>query len=131
MMPTVLVVDDEPSYGTLISQCANIRDMKAVFCEQSRDVKNILQQYPSIKLIFLDVSMPEPDGFEVLELLVKLGFDGWVVMMSGFDPTLLMASQEIASGYDLKLLPCLQKPFSIKSVDSVLVSYRDGRNLDS
>ena len=123
MHPTVLIVDDDPEYGNLIAQVAQLNGLTPAYCQHSSELTAILKETPEIELIFLDVTMPEPDGFEVMEMLSERKYTGYIVMMSGYDAFLLSASHELASDYGLKMLPYLQKPFSIRDIDNILTSF--------
>ncbi len=125
MNPKILVVDDDPRYGNLISQVAALRQIEAVYCSNSSEACDFLEKEPSIGLIFLDVSMPEPDGFELLEQFARRSFSGHVVMMSGFDASILYASNRIAVDFGIKVLSSLEKPFSIREVDAILAVFQD------
>lgn len=68
---TILVVDDETDIRELFLQCFS-REIEAgtfslVFAHRGREALDILAGDPSIRIIILDIRMPEMDGFSFLD----------------------------------------------------------------
>ena len=116
MMPvTVLVIDDEISYGeAIIDVLANL-DLSTGFVTCAKDAFNAIRQLnPS--LILLDIMMPETDGLTFLRLLRGvMGSDIPVVVVSA------KCSKEdrviaLRAGAD----EFLAKPFAIQQLYEVI-----------
>lgn len=73
-------------------------------------------------LIMLDVHMPEFNGFEALLALADEPRKGEisVIMMSGARDNLLEAGASLGGAHDIRLLGTLNKPFTLKEVDTLL-----------
>jgi len=75
MKPKILLVEDEVDLGNVVKQYLEISDFdvdwlldgKAAF----EQLKTLHSKY---QIALIDVSMPEMDGFELAEKIVKLGF---------------------------------------------------------
>jgi two-component system LytT family response regulator len=107
MLPTI-IVDDEPlccETLTLLLQkhCPDVQ--VAAICHTGTEALTIIQQLkPS--LIFLDIKLPDMDGFELLEQLSPLTFE--VIVISGYDDYAMKAFQYHVADYLLKPVDVLQ-----------------------
>jgi two-component system LytT family response regulator len=121
----VVVVDDEPlarrgivsrlqpySQFQVIAECANGEDALQVIAEQKPD------------LIFLDVQMPEMDGFEMLEHL-PVEERPAVVFLTAFDQYALRAFQVHATDYLLKPIDDVRFNEAVERVERMLQMERD------
>jgi two-component system LytT family response regulator len=113
----VLVADDEaPARRVLVRLLAAHPDIDVVAeCADGADAaRRIRQDAP--ELIFLDVKMPELDGFEVIE---RVGVDAMppVVFVTAFDDFALRA-------FDVRALDYLVKPFSDARFEATLAQAR-------
>ena len=86
MAETILIVDDEAHVRLLIEQTIEDLEDHGVEIRTAKDGKEGLEliQAEQPKLVFLDVMMPEMNGFEVCETVKhKLGMkDVFVVMLT-------------------------------------------------
>ncbi len=121
----ILVVDDEAAYGELISDVADLSSIKALATTNSQMVEYLLQTHQTINLIFLDLNMPYRDGIEVMRGIAESGYSGTLVLMSGFDESVLATANQLAEEHRLNLLPSLMKPFSIKQIQNTIQEYSD------
>jgi len=113
----VLVADDEaPARRVLTRLLAAHRDIAVIAeCADGADAAaRIRDERPG--LIFLDVKMPELDGFEVVE---RVGVDAMppVVFVTAFDDFALRA-------FDVRALDYLVKPFSDTRFEATLARAR-------
>jgi len=113
----VLVADDEaPARRVLTRLLAAHQDIDVVAeCADGADTAlRIREERP--ELIFLDVKMPELDGFEVIE---RVGVDAMppVVFVTAFDDFALRA-------FDVRALDYLVKPFSDARFEATLAQAR-------
>lgn len=119
----ILVVDDDLELCELIVEIADIKSYRAVACQDATQVENFLLEHPSIQVIFLDLNMPDRDGIEVLRGLANEGFQGYILLMSGFDESVLGTAYELAKEYGLTKLHTLKKPFGAKALMDLIDRY--------
>jgi len=65
VMPTVLVLEDNEAYRTLIAEVLQTAGFDVVSAADGRHVATILAERP-IDLLITDLSMPERDGLETM-----------------------------------------------------------------
>lgn len=98
-----LIVDDEPEARRLLrGYCEELSDLEVVGeCSDGlQAVADIRRLRP--ELVFLDVQMPELDGFEVLNRLPPDVAPGRIVFTTAFDQYALQAFEVAATDYLLK-----------------------------
>lgn len=121
----VIVVDDEPlarrgivsrlqpyAQFQVIAECANGEDALRIISEQKPD------------LVFLDVQMPEMDGFEMLEHL-SIEERPAVIFLTAFDQYALRAFQVHATDYLLKPIDDVRFNEAVERVERMLQMERD------
>jgi CheY-like chemotaxis protein len=104
---SVLVVDDEPAIGTLLSRylAAKGFDVVAVY-DGNRVLAAIAQRRPDV--ILLDLMMPGMGGMEVLQALRAGGIDVPVIIMTAMTDTAHLTAAIEAGAID-----SVTKPFSL------------------
>ena len=121
-----LIVDDEPLARSNLAVLLRL-DPEIEIVAECGSGAEALSQIRSTKpdLVFLDVQMPECDGFDVLEMLGK-DLPPAIVFVTAYDQYALKAFEAGALDY-------LLKPFDNARFDRALVRARDrirhGRNL--
>jgi two-component system LytT family response regulator len=113
-----LIADDEPPARASIRRFLQYHpDIKVVqeCCDGESAVTTILDQQP--QLVFLDVQMPELDGFRVIE---QVGGDRMpaTIFVTAYDQYALAA-------FDNNALDCLLKPFGKARFDQALTRARE------
>src|SRR5688500_5493046 len=101
-MITATIVDDEPlcceSLATLLERyCPAVRVLDICY-SGSTALKSILQNPPQI--LFLDIEMPQMNGFELLERLTEINFQ--LIFTTSYDQYAIKAIQFSALDYLLK-----------------------------
>ena len=74
------------------------------------------------ELIFLDLSLGQSGAMDVLPILAKRSFAGYVQLMSGRSQTVMDQVAAAGDEYGLKMLPSLPKPFRMTVVKDVVAS---------
>ena len=116
-----LVVDDEPiARARMVSLLRDEADIEVVGeCENGLEAKSAIES-TSPDLLFLDVQMPELDGFMVLEALADVvGADRLpaVVFVTAYDDYALRA-------FDVSAVDFLLKPFDAERFERALARGR-------
>lgn len=72
-------------------------------------------------IIMLDLMMPDVDGVEVIRYLANNNCTAQLVLISGFDKSVLHSAQELAKEQNLNFSGCLNKPFRAEQLKAFLV----------
>jgi len=106
----ILICDDEKgvreSLKLILSEKYNL-----LFAENSRDVMQLLNSVPDIKLILLDIKMPKKSGLEALKEIKSYNNAISVIIITGYQ-SVETAAETIKSGAANYII----KPFESKSV---------------
>ena len=66
----ILIVDDEADIVHLTEKFLELENYDTIPCTDSRNALKILEEeHNNIALVLLDIMMPEPSGYEVLEMI--------------------------------------------------------------
>ncbi len=110
-MALVAIVDDDPSMIKLVRLMLSTSSV----CSESFLAGAELFKSPTLKKfdsIVLDLSIPDTDGFRVMDQLAARNVTASIVLISGHDQAVLMAAKEYGDGIGLNLCGALSKPFS-------------------
>lgn len=120
-MPDITIIDDEVQIAELLAEVGQIAGYEtATFTEARNFLKNPPKDNEEKSIIFLDLSMPDIDGIEVITELGKRQCKAGIFLMSGFDTELLNSAKHIALEYDLNIIETLNKPMDISYVSQRL-----------
>lgn len=116
----LLVVDDEEDFCEIVKQVAQ----SAGFEVTSTTEAELFHQYysPQIKVIVLDLSMPNIDGIELIRFLSSIHSRASLILMSGFDSHILNSAKEVATNNGLHVLGTLKKPFAMAELQELLIN---------
>lgn len=120
----ILVVDDDPFICRLMSrQLQTLGFAQVELCERARAAVERLECDPgAVGLIFCDLQMPEMDGVEFIRHLVRLGYPGALVLVSGEDQRILQSAERLARAHRLRVAGTLYKPVSNDQLQRLLQS---------
>jgi signal transduction histidine kinase/CheY-like chemotaxis protein len=106
--PTVLVVDDQDAVRTLAEHVLDRAGYRVLTARDGQEGGDVFAQHAAlIRLVLLDVSMPQRSGLECLREIRRLRTDVPVVLMSGH------SRDEIDLGFTgHELAGVLEKPFT-------------------
>ncbi|MBI3145918.1 MAG: EAL domain-containing response regulator [Pseudogulbenkiania sp.] len=118
----ILLIDDEPFALKLLSrQFATLGFENVTLCGGGHDALSLLESgADGIDLIFCDLQMPEMDGVEFVRHLVRIGYSGGLVLVSGEDGRILQTVERLAKAHQLHVLGTLQKPVSSVELGQLL-----------
>jgi EAL domain-containing protein (putative c-di-GMP-specific phosphodiesterase class I)/FixJ family two-component response regulator len=115
---SVLVIDDEPAIGEVISLVARDLGMSCNVLTSALQMEEDLD--PGVTAIVIDLMMPGMDGIEVVRLLAERHCRATIVLMSGHDRSVLRSVQEMARTLGLRTAEPLQKPFRMADIRAML-----------
>lgn len=123
----ILILDDDPFVLKLLAlQLRGLGLKKLGFvelvpCQRGHEAVALLEaRHEEFGLIFCDLQMPEMDGVEFVRHLVRVGYLGGVVFVSGEEARVLMTAERFARAHGLKVLASLQKPVSPERLRTLL-----------
>lgn len=124
-MPDIIIIDDEVQIAELLAEVGQMSGYQTTTYTEARQfLKNPSSDgganSGANSIIFLDLSMPDIDGIEVITELGKRQCKAGIFLMSGFDTELLNSAKHIALEYDLNIIETLNKPMDIGYVSQRL-----------
>ena len=115
----VLVIDDEASFCRFMARLISSLGYEVTTTCQARCA--YLDELKEPDIVFIDMMMPDMNGFEVLEVLADYKVKSAVVLMSGAD-TSLSKAEAVAKQANLRLIGVLHKPFRLSDVQTILAA---------
>lgn len=117
--PCLLIVDDEPD---MIAFVSDVAEEMGFSCLTATNAKECLELYQSGKPagIILDVVMPDMDGIELIQVLVKLNCTAPIIAMSGYQKIYLDILETLANEQNIVVLGTLSKPFLASDLEQLL-----------
>lgn len=122
----ILILDDDPFILKLLAMQLRARErdgdppFETLACERSADALALAAEHRrSIGLIFCDLQMPEMDGIQVVRHLVRIGYKGALVLISGEDRRTLLAAERLARAHNLRVVGALEKPIAPGQLDAI------------
>ncbi|NMG31846.1 EAL domain-containing response regulator [Aromatoleum evansii] len=118
----ILVIDDETFVRKLlVHQLGRMGFERVQACASAREALSLLEEGSAKpELIFCDLQMPEMDGVEFVRHLVRVGYEGGLVLVSGEDERVVQTAAKLARAHKLKVLGALSKPVSIETLKRIL-----------
>lgn len=117
----ILVVDDEESTRLGIQDLLDYNALGFTICGEAGNGEQALEQIDRLQpdVVFMDIRMPGMSGLEVLRAARKRGFQGKVVMISGY-PNFSYAQEAIRYG----IQGFLTKPIDDKELENLLLEFK-------
>lgn len=112
---TVLVIDDDATTRTVICRVADRAGLAAIGAATVEDAELLLGSH-AFDLITLDIMLGPRGAHDMLDALVRLGFDRPVLIVSGMDEASVRAVAETGTSRDLDLLAPLTKPIDLAAL---------------
>ncbi|MDH5387691.1 MAG: EAL domain-containing response regulator [Gammaproteobacteria bacterium] len=116
--PRLLVVDDEDDVCEFVSFVARNIGYEVTSISDSQE---FIEQYShDLNIIIIDLTMPGMDGVELIRYLASVDSKAEIVLMSGFDLSVLYSARGLADSRGLTVKGVLEKPISIDSLERIL-----------
>lgn len=117
----VLIVDDDPIIHTILTSFfASCRICEVLTASNGKQAAAILTVDAShVRLIILDINMPEMDGIEFLRHLHSIKYDGQLVFCSATHSSNAESAQMLAQAYGLNLDGFIRKPITKDKLDQI------------
>ena len=105
------IVEDEPFMAELVSDMLASTGMDVEVFPLGTDLLKS-EHLLKFRYILLDLSLPDVDGFDLMEMLAADHIEASIVVMSGHHPATLEAAQLYGNGLGLDVQRALTKPFA-------------------
>lgn len=123
-MKTLLVDDESFALGLLSHQLTTLGVLDVITCEHAADAMALLESGDHVfDLIMCDLQMPGMDGIEFIRQLVRIGYAGDLVLVSGEDERILQTAERLSKAHRLNVLGSLRKPVSPERLRQVLKNH--------
>jgi DNA-binding response OmpR family regulator len=117
--PRLLLIDDEPALASFLANAARESGFDPCITTADSDFqREFLAVRP--ELVVLDLGMPGTDGVEQLRFLSSHGFDGPVLIISGFDRRVLESAFRLGEALGLHMAGPLEKPVRLDDLEGML-----------
>lgn len=112
---TILVVDDEPSVRTVLARLLGKRGFAVIEATNGNEALEMVARHASaLRLIILDLTMPQRDGMSTLQEIRKQQIRTPVVLISGYySNELIPKLEELQAKY-------ISKPFTAQNLLAVI-----------
>jgi CheY-like chemotaxis protein len=105
---TVLVVEDEDEMRAVVTKALGRVGLVTLQARDGREALDLFQQHQEVRLILMDLTMPNMDGEEACRELRRRGAAVPVILTSGFNET-----EALRKFAGLGLAGFIQKPFGL------------------
>lgn len=124
----ILLLDDEPFVLQLLArQLENLGFTEVTLVERADEALSVIAA-SGVELIFCDLNMPEMDGVEFVRHLVRLGYGGGLILVSGVHERILNTARKLAEAHRLNVLGALHKPVALEQLRRILENYAPTTN---
>ncbi len=106
----LLIVDDHAGMAVSIQMVA---EALGFACQTVNDPEEATAAYVAFKpdILILDMMMPEKDGLEVLQEVLRTRVPSRIILISGYGDGFLQLGRQMARGYQKQVVELLKKPF--------------------
>lgn len=126
--PDLLIIDDETEMGRYITLVAEENGFSATAIDDTDNFESVYHR--DISVIIVDMFMPGRDGVEILRFLAADRFPGHIIVISGFDSSVLHSALELATAHGLKILGALSKPILYDDIQALLLKASNDFSVD-
>jgi len=106
------VVDDEPGILDVMSRGLRNAGFEISAFSSGREFERaVVRDMP--EHCVMDLSLPDVDGVTILNELVAQDYRGRIVLISGHSQQLLRSVRRLAEDYQLQIVGCVHKPFTM------------------
>jgi two-component system OmpR family response regulator len=109
--PRIAIVEDEPFMAQLVCDMLTFSGLDVDVFLSGADLLKCKDLH-AFKTIILDLSLPDLDGFEIMDRLAAGAGSPSLLLMSGHDLSVVRAATVYGRGIGLQIRGALSKPFS-------------------
>ena len=123
VLPRLLLIDDEPQLADFVARAGDLCGYDPQVADGDDDFRAAFIADPPA-VVALDLGMPDSDGVELLRFLAERGFDGPVLIISGFDRRVLDSAFRLGEALGLKMVGPLEKPTRLEALEQLLLEVK-------
>ena len=112
---TILFVDDEQIILDIAEFFFKNRGYNLYVANSGRTALNYINEKDKIDIIFLDLMMPEIDGFDILKHLQTVKNNIPIIVQSG-----ILADEDIKRTMQLGATDFISKPYDMKDIEKLV-----------
>ncbi len=112
-----LIVDDDPLIGWMLEMLMSERKFSATKAYTGKKALEFIHAMP-YDLVFLDINLPDINGFDILKEIRKTDTAAYVVIM-----TASPYRENSRRSYEEKASYLLEKPFGIREIKDVIADF--------
>lgn len=116
----VLCVDDHPINLKILSVFLSDLGYNVFTASTGRGAVTVIAEHPEIKIVFMDIQLPDILGTEAASIIRKNGYSGSMIACSANSDRELNREYE-ASGFDMTLV----KPFKKQQLQRLLTQWKE------
>ena len=111
-MPYLLLIDDDQMVLDILNEVLHSTKVTIITAHSGQEALTVFKQYrKKIKLILLDLFLPDISGIEIFKQIMEPRSDLKVIFMSGFPDQDILKLKELPGEFDY-----IQKPFSLRDI---------------
>jgi CheY-like chemotaxis protein len=113
----ILIVEDIDTSSRFYKAALKSTNAKLILVENGQTAVDVFDSSKNIDLVFLDLNLPDFDGFEVLKHIRKANKDIPIVVQTAY-----MLSGEEETSYELGANDFITKPITIEVLQKTIAS---------
>ena len=119
--PRLLILDDEPAFGIILSRIAERTGWAP---EMTTDAATFQREFAAARpdAVVLDLNLGASDGSTQLRFLHDARFAGGIVVMSGADEGVIEAARALGRSLGLAVVGTIAKPAENETIRDCLVA---------
>ena len=118
-MEKVYIIDDDPQIVETLVHFIAILGYEVEGFTNAIDFFEIFPEGEHNCAILLDLNMPTMDGIEVIRQLAGRRSRASLILISGYDASVLHSAEKLAHAHNLKIVDSLTKPISFPILESL------------
>lgn len=119
-LPILSVVDDDPGMSALLK---DIAQGLGYHVRVYRDGLSFIDTFDyKVEVIVLDLMLPGVDGIEIMRFLADHHWPYSLILVSGYDVSVLHSAQKLAEERKLNIVASFSKPLPVKNFQTILRS---------
>jgi DNA-binding response OmpR family regulator len=112
--PYLLLIDDDQMVLDILQEILKPLKISIVCARSGEEAMNLFnKQQDQIKLVLLDLFLPDMNGIEIYKQIVEARSDIRIIFMSGFPNQDILKLRDLPGKFDY-----IQKPFSMREIKS-------------